>query len=307
MENEVFMDIFYTYALLDTRKKDGPYVYGEYSFEYEPFYIGKGKGGRFKHHLQNKKKEFDTNTLKRSIICKIIEETKNDPECIKVVQNLSEHNAFEIEKELIKLIGRRDLNLGPLANLSDGGDGQSGRIPWNVGITHSPETKAKLSKSRIGMKISQEQKIKTENSRIKNTYKLISPDGKEFVIDNLTKFSKEHNLHPSTISKVCRGLKRQHKGWTAETLIKIVDRTGWKMSDAEKIIREKNRIKVIYKVISPSGQEFVIDNLTKFSKENNLNKGIMAAVGRGLYSKHKGWTCEKIKNYSDLGAEVDSR
>lgn len=58
---------------------------------------------------------------------------------------LQEWAAFELEKDLIALYGRRDLALGPLVNLSDGGDGSSGAV-W------TQEAKDKLSKSKTGSK-----------------------------------------------------------------------------------------------------------------------------------------------------------
>jgi hypothetical protein len=40
----------------------------------------------------------------------------------------SENFAIDLEKDLIKKIGRKDLGLGPLTNMTDGGDGMSGSI-----------------------------------------------------------------------------------------------------------------------------------------------------------------------------------
>ena len=42
--------IYYVYAYLDTRKP-GHFIYQNYKFEYEPFYIGKGRANRLYKHL----------------------------------------------------------------------------------------------------------------------------------------------------------------------------------------------------------------------------------------------------------------
>ena len=45
------MNNFYTYIYLDSRKS-GNYVYGEYVFNFEPFYVGKGKYEQYTSHLR---------------------------------------------------------------------------------------------------------------------------------------------------------------------------------------------------------------------------------------------------------------
>lgn len=76
--------------------------------------------------------------------------------------NLSFENAQESEIELIKIYGRRDLGLGTLVNLTNGGDG-------SVGCKLSIETKLKISKALIGKTVSLETRKKiSENNKGKS-------------------------------------------------------------------------------------------------------------------------------------------
>ena len=117
---------FYVYILLNFCKK-GRYSYGEYTFGYEPFYVGKGKGKRFLHHV-TQKRVIGENKHKTSIIKKIIQNTGSSDIPKKIIYCSSEAEAFELERFLIKIIGWHDLGKGPLTNHTDGGEGQSGVV-----------------------------------------------------------------------------------------------------------------------------------------------------------------------------------
>ena len=118
---------FYVYVYLDPRKKAN-YKYGSYVFDYEPFYIGKGKESRCMRHLNEFLLEKDKNKLKTNKIKKIIRETGKEPLIIKIKENLLEEDSLILETNMIKLIGRLDLKLGVLTNLTDGGEGTSGHV-----------------------------------------------------------------------------------------------------------------------------------------------------------------------------------
>lgn len=118
---------FYVYVLLDPRKP-GKYIYREYSFEYEPFYIGKGHGGRVNYHLTNYDLENGVNPHRRNKIKKILKFTNKKEIPYKITECSSEEEAFKLEKYFICLIGRKDLGKGPLVNMTDGGEGATGHI-----------------------------------------------------------------------------------------------------------------------------------------------------------------------------------
>ncbi len=109
-------NIFYVYIYLDPRKS-GNFEYGDLKFDYEPFYIGKGKYNRITEGLSNKR----DNKYKLSKIKKIKE---NNLEVIsyKLYDNLTEEESFYIEIDLIKKIGRK-IDNGPLCNFHKGGSG----------------------------------------------------------------------------------------------------------------------------------------------------------------------------------------
>lgn len=122
---------YYVYALLDSSKK-GTYYYkdsyeNEYIFEAEPFYIGKGCGPRYKESAKYRSYPDKPDSYKDKKILKL-NENNIDIISLKIIENLSEDESYLYEIELIKSIGRRQLKVGPLTNLTDGGEGTSGSI-----------------------------------------------------------------------------------------------------------------------------------------------------------------------------------
>lgn len=105
----------------------------------EIFYIGKGTGRRA-HKRQR-------GAMWRSIV-------KKHGLKVEIIQDgLQEWYAFELECDLIALHGRKDCGLGPLANMTDGGDGAAG-------CACTEAKRAKLSQHFKGVKRTPEQLAK---------------------------------------------------------------------------------------------------------------------------------------------------
>lgn len=89
-----------------------------------PIYIGKGSRDRISAHLQpNQLYAFDYMFYQK--LRKMLRE-KRQPTYRKLLEELSEEEAFFWERFFIVSIGRRDKNEGPLCNLTDGGEGPAG-------------------------------------------------------------------------------------------------------------------------------------------------------------------------------------
>jgi len=171
---------FYVYVYLDPTKP-GEYKYGDYTFEYCPFYVGKGSDNRLYDHMHPS--NLKNNSCKNNKIKKL-KKAGFEPIVFKYMEHLTEQESFDFEIDMIKTIGRRDEELGNLTNLTYGGDGATGTIPSQdtrrkiseshkgeknhfFGKHHSNESKRKISKNKKGQKPWMTGRYHTKESRQK--------------------------------------------------------------------------------------------------------------------------------------------
>lgn len=146
MATEKIETRFYVYAL---------YVEGES----EPFYIGKGSGNRLNEHTMPSRMKMAATTIRVRTIEKAIREGKRIlPK--KLVENLSEYDAFLCEAKCIEQYGRRDSGTGCLSNHSNGGEGGSSGNTKPKSEAH----RAAISAALKGRKKTAEHKKKLSDS-----------------------------------------------------------------------------------------------------------------------------------------------
>lgn len=164
---------FYCYAYLDPRKP-GKYSYQlpsgyKVCFTHEPFYVGKGTGGRKDWHLIDCSRSLKVNKIKA------IKNAGLEP-IIQVTPTVAgEAKALAFEVDLILGIGRLNLKTGPLTNATNGGIGAPGARRTrkerqamsrrSKGRKHSEETKKKLAAKALGRKVSPEARAAMSASR----------------------------------------------------------------------------------------------------------------------------------------------
>jgi hypothetical protein len=203
----------YVYILYDTRIKNTVQLttsLGNITLKYEPFYVGKGRQSRPLEHLHESIKKWKTsnNKYNKHKYYKIRKIYKTHPFKWHEIQLECEDQALAFEIELIKLIGRQDKQLGPLVNLTDGGNGTSGSM-GNKGHIVSEATKQLISIARTGKKFNEqhcENLAKAVNTRIQQNPDKFKEQCKLGGSNN--KGRSKSNQHKRNISAALTGIKK---------------------------------------------------------------------------------------------------
>ena len=217
----------------------------------EPIYIGKGHGRRAYDHLRRtqKKHPFTARLL-------WLQKQNAEPIISFLHTDLSDGEALALESFYILKLGRKDLGEGPLLNMTDGGEGPSGRKmtplqlqrlkgnKFAVGYTHTEEAKAQIglaskgNRHALGYRHSDAAKLKIVNHGKGNKYRqgishsleikkkmsdansldyiVTFPDGKQEHVRGMKAFCQLHGLSSGAMCGVLRGVHKQHKGFTAK-------------------------------------------------------------------------------------------
>lgn len=126
----------------------------------EVFYIGIGKTSKRAYSNKDRNRHWKNTVNKYNYKIEIL------------FEDLTWKEACEIEKYLIAYYGRKDLGLGTLVNMTDGGDGLNGYkhnedTKDKIRIAHlnqSDETRLRRSLAQKGKKLSEETKNKIINN-----------------------------------------------------------------------------------------------------------------------------------------------
>lgn len=220
--------MFYVYVYLDPLYQ----IYSEYGdlkFDNLPIYIGKGKGGRLKEHLRKTNNPIFRNKIK------CWKRKGVEPIIIKIHENITEQEAWDLEKKYIVTIGRLDQGNGPLLNLTDGGDGPAGRIPWNKGKKTGPQSEQHRARKSASSKGTPKSDLTRQRISVSTTGKPKSETHKE----NLRKANLGKSNHPNkgktgvhSEELLAQWSESHKKSWTPERRAEAsAIRTGRKQTE----------------------------------------------------------------------------
>lgn len=215
---------YYVYVYMDPRKKSS-YFYNkvDFCFLYEPFYVGKGKKGRYLSHLKGRvlsRNSFFHHKLKNMLDLGV------KPIVSKVYENLTEKEAYELEKKLITKIGKRIKSEGPLTNLSDGGGGSPmrGKYHHNWGKKFSKETREKISKKLKENNPMRNPEV-SEKVRLKNLGRTPWNKGKKETRPEVIKKLSEKKIKYKNIRAICKNSGEVLKFKNTNEVIDFIGKT----------------------------------------------------------------------------------
>lgn len=238
------------------------------------FYIGIGSSLKFRRAFDssNRNKFWKNIVRKTNYIIGVI------------YKNITYEQACKYEINLIAMYGKRDLGLGNLVNMTDGGQGTT-RIKvteetkikskkYKVGKVLSEETKEKIRQKALGRKWTKERKIKFSEYRKKvclsSEYKLqrkLKMTGKKHSEETKVKMSKSHK------GKVFSNHSKQKMSISKKLLIVPKERI-------EKLIESKKKLilnletGVFYKGIEEASfsKNLSIHKLGYYLRKGDMNK-----------------------------------
>jgi hypothetical protein len=204
------------------------YVYAHFDDRGIIFYIGKGQGDRAYNGVAGGIKR------RSQYWCRHVEKycAAGKPSVTILFSDMPESIALATEKKWIGMLGRSNLNRGQLVNLTDGGEGVSGRVysestrkkmsdkakirgcqvrGWNKGIKSSDQTRSKLSLSHMGQK-SWNKGLKTGIVAYNRRTILCHQNGK--IYEAITHAADDLNLNSQLINKVLAGERKHTKNYT---------------------------------------------------------------------------------------------
>jgi hypothetical protein len=171
-----------------------------------PMYVGKGFGTRSHDHLKKSRRGKTAFHDALSLL-----EAEDKSATIEIVQDgLTDEQAFALERELIKSIGRRCVGTGTLYNHAKGGNGGAGPRSLDVrqkiskkmaGIPKAESTLAKMRNRTLAE--GHVMKLKAVLSGAGNgqakVWLLRNPAGEELRVSSLHTFCKDHGLAYSSL------------------------------------------------------------------------------------------------------------
>jgi hypothetical protein len=242
---------YYVYFILDTRKTK-KFNYLGFAFDYEPFYVGKGKDYRYADHFQHSTL-IKENNRKSTKIKSIINKTGKNPKVEFLYTNLTNEEALEIERNIIKDL-KRDFEGGILTNTTEGGENPPamiGEANGFFGKKHSEETKQIMRDAKLGKKLSAKTRRIMSQTRLggdngffgkkhseetkqimrdaklgksRKIYKIVFDDGNEIIVNNMKKYCEENNYNYNFLVGLVRMRKRKVRNKYGISFVEFVSR-----------------------------------------------------------------------------------